>query len=432
MFFIWPILAVFFFAPAAEAAPAADRSGEEMIEFFAADTEPILLPRKKFSEWFDIGGKLIYDPSYRGGVEDPYGALPCPNKHPLCRELISSRYAGKAFKQVKISPRRQSIEGFLRQLSEQIAREPKNARLVIENGRAVVFSQSSPGRRLDIEGSFRTIAAQKDLLSRGLYPQRIKLTVREIPPAVGEDSNARDLGIVKLLAEGRSNFAGSPSSRVHNIKVAAARFNGVILAPGEELSFVDLLGPVDASAGYRKELVIINNQTRPEYGGGVCQVSTTLFRAAILAGLEITERRSHSYAVRYYEPIGFDATVYIPKPDLRFRNNTPGHILIQNSIEGTELVFRIYGTDDGRQVEMKGPFITAYNSDNSPKKAYFTRLVKDGTGKIIFDETFYSNYKSPKDYPKPGDIAKEKRLTRKPPDWSKKQWKKYLSAGNTN
>jgi vancomycin resistance protein YoaR len=181
---------------------------------------------------------------------------------------------------------------------------------------------------------------------------------------------------------------------------------------------------VDGEHGYLPELVIKQNRTEPEFGGGICQVSSTVFRAAIYSGLKITARRNHAYPVKYYAPYGMDATIYIPKPDLKFVNNTPGHILMQASIEGTELIFRFYGTSDRRKVEVDGPHILESNPDGS-MKTVFTQKVTDTEGETIIDDAFRSNYASPSKYPHPGQ---EPVLTEKPKDWSERQWKEYRKA----
>jgi vancomycin resistance protein YoaR len=147
------------------------------------------------------------------------------------------------------------------------------------------------------------------------------------------------------------------------------------------------------------ELVIKKGTTTPEYGGGLCQISTTTFRAAVKAGLEITERRNHAYPVKYYNPQGTDATIYPPHPDLRFKNNTPAYILIQTRIERNKLYFDFYGSDDGREVVLKGPY--AYDKKASgAMKATWTQEVYDKNGELEFKKVFYSNYKSPALYPR--------------------------------
>jgi vancomycin resistance protein YoaR len=198
------------------------------------------------------------------------------------------------------------------------------------------------------------------------------------------------LGITTLIGHGESDFKGSPSSRVHNIKVGSAKYNGTVVKPGEEFSFNDILGEVDDKNGYQPELVIKGGKLIYEYGGGLCQVSTTLFRSAIMAGLPILERKPHSFPVKYYDPQGYDATIYPGVVDLKFRNDTLNHILIQSRIENTKLIFDIYGSGDGREVFLDGPY--QYDQrKNGSMKAYFVRKITyaDGSTK---EKRFDSNY----------------------------------------
>ena len=199
-----------------------------------------------------------------------------------------------------------------------------------------------------------------------------------------------------------------------------------MIKPGAEFSFITTLGPVDETTGYLPELVIKPNATVPEYGGGMCQVSTTAFRAALNAGLKITERTNHAYPVSYYNPQGLDATVYIPKPDLRFINNTPGYILIQTKIVGTQLFFDFYGTNDGRSVTLQGPTVLEHNPDGSMKTT-LGETVKDKDGNTILQDTFNSNYASPSKYPHPGQETTPV-LTEKPDKWSDHEWRVYKQA----
>ena len=138
------------------------------------------------------------------------------------------------------------------------------------------------------------------------------------------------------------------------------------------------MGPIDGGGwahGWLPELVIKGNDTIPEYGGGLCQVSPTMFRAALYSGLEITARRNHSYAVSYYTPYGLDATIYDPWPDFKFKNDTPAHLLIQGYTEGSEAYFVFYGTQDDRSVEMEGPFVYNYHSASTPWIEYTNTLA---------------------------------------------------------
>lgn len=191
----------------------------------------------------------------------------------------------------------------------------------------------------------------------------IPLQIQKVAVEVSDD--LRELGIKTLLGTGRSAFFGSPPNRIHNIGVGVNRYNGVIIEPGEVFSFNRQLGPVTAAAGYRPELVIKPEGTIPEYGGGLCQVSTTIYRAALFAGLPIVERAPHSYAVSYYAQVyghGLDATIYIGARDVKFLNDTPGHILVQAYTEGMNAYFKFYGTDDGRHVELEGPYVWGWTN----------------------------------------------------------------------
>ncbi|MCB9809407.1 VanW family protein [Candidatus Peribacteria bacterium] len=197
------------------------------------------------------------------------------------------------------------------------------------------------------------------------------------PPITVEDSLYRE-GIREIIGIGESYYYGSPADRRTNIAVATALYNGVRLDPGEVFSFNRILEPhFSAANGFKEELVIKGETTEKELGGGVCQVSTTVFRAAIDAGLEIVERSPHSYAVPYYrEPSGhgLDATVYFGVKDFRFRNDTENPILIQSYTEGSGLYFVFYGTQDGRTVTLESEGTWGYHSAGEPEIRYTTEL----------------------------------------------------------
>ncbi|OGY43356.1 MAG: hypothetical protein A2731_00665 [Candidatus Buchananbacteria bacterium RIFCSPHIGHO2_01_FULL_39_8] len=146
--------------------------------------------------------------------------------------------------------------------------------------------------------------------------------------------------------------------------------NGILIAPNEEFSLLEALGSVDGEHGYKQELVIKGDRTIPEYGGGLCQIGTTTFRAALRSGLPITQRRNHSYRVVYYEPAGMDATIYNPSPDMRFVNDTGYYILFTTRIEGDDLIFEFYGTKDGREVKIDPDPPAIYNVTSSGEPRY--------------------------------------------------------------
>ena len=280
------------------------------------------------------------------------------------------------------------LKNFLIEISPSINQKPENAVLTMKNGKVTEFGLSKNGVELDIE---RNIAEIKNEMFDGAN-SIIALRSNVIQPEIRTDT-IENLGLVSLLAVGESDFKGSPTSRVFNLTLAAKKLNGLIIKPGEEFSFVNAIGEISQKTGYRSGLVIKGNKTVPEYGGGVCQVSTTMFRAAIYAGLKITERYPHSLPVVYYNPQGFDATIYGPHPDLRFINDTPSNILIQTKVKGTKLYFEFYGSPDGRETKVIGPVEYDKKPDGSLKATLTREIYKDG--ELITTDVFKSNYRSP-------------------------------------
>jgi vancomycin resistance protein YoaR len=248
----------------------------------------------------------------------------------------------------------EKVNDYLKEyVAPEIDKSPINGRFKKENNKVIEFKASTDGLKLDLENNVKKI--KQEIKNKN---NQINLEVDVVKSAYSTDK-INDVGIKELIGVGHSNFAGSPKNRRHNIAVGAAAVNGLLIEPNEEFSLVKALGEIDASTGYLPELVIKGNETIPEYGGGLCQVGTTLFRSALNSGLEITARRNHSYRVSYYEPAGTDASVYDPWPDLRFVNDTGSHVLIQSRIEGDDIYFDFWGTGDGRKITVSDP--TIYN-----------------------------------------------------------------------
>lgn len=304
-------------------------------------------------------------------------------------------------------------------ISKQIEKKPVDALFQFQSNRVTTFRPSENGREIDIE-TLDNILVSKALTVASLQkPQTviIPIPVKIIQPDITTEK-VNKLGIKELIGSGSSFFFHSIPSRIYNINLAASRINGVLVAPGETFSFDKALGDVSAFTGYKQAYVIQNGKTVLGDGGGVCQVSTTFFRALLNAGLPIVERTAHAYRVGYYEqdsPPGFDATVYVPTVDLKFKNDTGNYILIQSQIDldNLSLTFNLYGTKDGRVVNISKPVITnqkppppdVYQDDPTLPKGeikqtdfaawganvYFTRTVTKN-GKTIISDKFVSNY----------------------------------------
>ncbi len=331
------------------------------------------------------------------------------------KEITNISLSGKSFLDSKnryilsLEVDEGGIKKFLEEeIKNKIFREKKDGLLIYEDNqiKEKVASQSE----INIDESRALEVTVESFRNKNYF---IELPIKESYPNISL-GKIKELGIDTLIAQGESNFTGSPTNRRHNLRVGASKFNGIVIQKDEEFSFVTILGPVDASTGYLPELVIKKDKTIPEYGGGMCQVSSTAFRAAVKAGLRVTERQNHAYPVQYYAPQGTDATVYIPKPDLKFVNNTPGPILVQTHIEGNLLFFDFFGNSDGRRVELEGPRVWDKKSDGSMKTEWIQKVF-DKEGKMIFEKSFLSKYDSPSKYPHPED--------EKPPTDKKKKKK---------
>lgn len=268
------------------------------------------------------------------------------------------------------------LSQYFKQLESQINKPMQNATLEIKDDRAIKFVPHQLGAVLRIKDAVKLI--QSTLLS---LEREIELPINYLKPKI-QLSDLNQLGIEELVASGSSSFKGSPINRRHNIATGTARFDGVLIPPQTTFSFNEALGEVDAATGYLPELVIKGDETVPEYGGGLCQVSTTAFRAILNGGYPIDARKNHAYRVSYYEPAGSDATIYPPYPDLKFTNNSPGHILMHAYIEGDTLYFDFYGTKTNYKVELEGPEI--YNITDYPEPVYIeTSTIPEGEVKQI-------------------------------------------------
>ncbi len=330
-----------------------------------------------YEDWeIDVTSEDIYEMLYF----ETKDVASCTNKY-----LFEPSDAGKV---IYVGYDYTAVDKFLNNNAWMFEDKPHNARLEMTEDGPIILEEGTSGKMVNRSEFIEML--EDDF---GNQNSKIDLPVEEMESLV-TDENVDKLGIKELIATGESDFSYSPANRIHNITVGADRFDGSVLAPGEEFSFTTLLGSVDAASGYLPELVIAGNETRPEYGGGLCQVSTTMYRVALDAGFEITDRSPHRYRVSYYEPAGLDATIYIPNPDLRFINDTDNYVLIEAEMIGSILKFNFYGTSDGRQVTITEPSIYNITSPPAPVYIYTSSLpagskVQVDTAHYGADSTFY-------------------------------------------
>lgn len=272
-------------------------------------------------------------------------------------DMLSFEYSlneNNNFLEANIKLNNEVIKVYLDKIALENDRKPDNGELIIKDDKSIKFIPITKGLSLNKEDSYSKLQDSILTLKKDVY-----LTINESVPS-DIDSEVVKYGLLEKIAEGNSDFKGSSVSRIHNIKTGTGYINGTLVKPGEEFSTIKTLKSVSAAMGYLPELVIKGNKTESEYGGGLCQVGTTLFRTAINGGFPIIERKNHSYRVPYYEPAGTDATIYFPKPDFRFLNNTKNYILITADIDVKtfKLVYSIWGTKDNRKIKIGNPVIT--------------------------------------------------------------------------
>jgi vancomycin resistance protein YoaR len=286
---------------------------------------------------------------------------------------------------------------------------PRGEVVSVEGNRVTEFRITQEGKELDVN------KLKNDLIS-SIFDKREPVILAV--STVTDSDNKDRYGIRELIGEGTSHYAHSIPSRIHNLTLAAEKTSGVLVPPGGIYSMNDSVGPIDYKHGFQSAYIIKGGRTVLGEGGGVCQTSTTLFRAVLNSGLPILARYPHAYRVGYYEqdmPVGFDAAVFQPSWDFKFKNDTDAYVLVQASanLEENSLTFKLYGTLDGRSVEITEPVITGqipppeplYEDDPELPKGVvrqvdyaawgatssFTRTVKRN-GDVLFTDTYTSKY----------------------------------------
>ncbi len=262
--------------------------------------------------------------------------------------------------QYEVSLNSDALRIYLNSLAPTFSRKPQNARFVFndETHQLEAIQPSAVGRELNVEGSIQDIQQK---LYKGDHTIALNMTYTD--PPVTDKTTGEQIGVRELIHAETSYFYGSSSARVQNIETAASKFHGILVAPGETFSMASTLGDITLDNGYAEALIIIGDQTIKGVGGGVCQVSTTLFRTAFFAGFPIVERYAHAYRVYYYEKVagnrinsdlaGLDATVFVPLVDFKFTNDTPNWLLMETYVnpEASSITWKFYSTSDGRKVD---------------------------------------------------------------------------------
>lgn len=282
----------------------------------------------------------------------------------LANMLIVRRVENESGAEPQVALDPAPLREILLGIAAQVDRGSENASFYFDDAtrQLVLIKNAKVGRVVDVEDS---IAAINDQLLQGEH--NIALQIFEEQPAVTDTSTADQLGITELVSSETSYFYGSSAPRKQNIRAATERFHGVLIAPGETFSMGDVIDDISLDNGYAEALIIYGGRTIKGVGGGVCQVSTTLFRTVFFGGYPVAERYPHAYRVSYYEQTssgaintslaGLDATVFFPLVDFKFTNDSPYWILMETYVTDNSLTWKMYSTNDGRSVtwETTGP-----------------------------------------------------------------------------
>lgn len=296
---------------------------------------------------------------------------------------------------VKISLDYGFFEHLARQIAERLRVAPVDPRIRMDgSGEVVPVDAGSAGRQVDVETLWSRV---QTAFASGDSAVQVPMVV--VRPDVSR-LTAKALQFDNVIAVGESIFWGSEDNRIHNIDHGSRLIDGAIIAPGESFSLNETVGPITEANGFVEGLVIAPTRTEPGVGGGICQVSTTLFRALFWAGLPIDERWQHVYRVGYYElgensPPGFDAAIWQPRQDLRATNDTPNHILIRRGFDALNqtLSFKILGAPIGRRVTLDSsradiaeppPPVVVANPELEPGEVKQTDSAREGMKTVIF------------------------------------------------
>jgi vancomycin resistance protein YoaR len=323
------------------------------------ETPPVILDA---SEQAEIAQQILSDPLILE-IPDTQEGDPGPwtfDRQTLAGMMIIEVVETPQGARYQVGLDAESLRGFLQDIGIDFERQAANARFIFNDDtrQLEVIQPAVIGRTLDIDA---TIDAINQQVSQGDHT--VSLVFDYIDPAVGDDATAEQLGITELVSVDASYFYGSSAARIQNIETASSQFHGVLVPPDGTFSMGEILGDVSLDNGYAEALIIFGNRTIKGVGGGVCQVSTTLFRTVFFGGYPVEERYSHAYRVSYYEQTasgnvnsklaGLDATVFVPVVDFKFTNDTPNWLLMETYVNASarKLTWKFYSSSDGRTVD---------------------------------------------------------------------------------
>ena len=386
-------------------------------------------------------------------LPDPHSADPGPwqlQPSELAPMLRVGRQGSGPGSQYVVQLDQDKLQVTLENIAKQVDRPEADARFIFNEQTSQIqpIQASRIGLRVDLHGSLGEI--QKAI---GAGQQSAALVVASTQPRVADTATSQQLNIVQLVGSQSTHFYGSSDARKKNIETAASKFNGLLVPPGETFSMGQYMGDVSLDNGFAEALIIFNGKTIKGVGGGVCQVSTTLFRTIFYAGFPIVERHAHAYRVLYYEQgqggrndpslSGFDATVYFPLVDFKFTNDTPYWLLMETFFDPVDnsLTWKLFSTSDGRSVQanFSGPTnvvpalppTISFNQDAEPGSVKHVDYAAEGAdvtinrtvirnGATYFNDNFVTKYQPWADACEYGPGVKDPEKILKKKGWCQK------------
>ncbi|MBC8506864.1 MAG: VanW family protein [Anaerolineales bacterium] len=312
-------------------------------------------------------------------VNFPGGGEGDPGPWSFAREdlagmLVIERVTTPEGAEYKVGLSNERLRRFLNEIAPDLQKNAENARFIFNDDthQLDLIQPAAYGQFVDIETTIQKINSQ---VMAGEHT--VSLDMEYSSPQVSDDATAEALGITELVNSHTTYYYGSSSSRRQNIATAAAQFHGLLIPPGETFSMASVLGDISLDTGYAEAWIIFGDRTIKGVGGGVCQVSTTLFRTVFFGGFPIVERYPHAYRVYYYEQTyggghdakwaGLDATVYVPLVDFKFKNDTDYWLLMETYVGGSYLTWKFYSTSDGRSVDWSTTGLTDKQDPPEPR-----------------------------------------------------------------
>ncbi len=298
-----------------------------------------------------------------------------------------------------------AAQAWLASVRRTVNRPPRDATFRVVSG-GIEVVPAKPGRTIDVDAA--RAALEKAMLSPTRRTAVVATTASEPSRTTAE---AEAMGITGIVGSYTTTYGGTPG-RLHNVQLVADLIDGALVAPGARFSFNETTGERNEAKGFEAAPVIINGELESGIGGGVCQVSTTLFNAAFEAGLSIEKRTNHALYISHY-PLGRDATVNYPDIDLVFTNDTDKWLLVRTFVGAGSLTVNIYGTPQNRRVEtetaplrvdgkvpweridddtmFKGQKVVE-QWGSPPRSTSVTRRVYRPDGTLLYDTTWHSYY----------------------------------------